>query len=248
VRTNPPKPCGIIETAVLALLIGFISGIPLVTLEVLWTGGKLLDRQAILSNGPMLSLAQLLSTVVMVPVLAWVARSRGWQAADYLGWIVPKRRDAAVALAVTLGVYVALVLAFDALDYLRNRSDLGSSFTINAYRSAREAGGLVTMWIAFVVAAPLQEELLFRGFLYRGWARSPRAAVPAVAVISALWAIAHLQYDWLLILYVFLYSLMLGWARWYSGSTVLTFAIHALTNASALVLTTWKLSSAHLIG
>jgi hypothetical protein len=41
---------------------------------------------------------------------------------------------------------------------------------------------------------------------------------------------------------------MLGWARWYSGSTMLTFATHAFTNASALVLTTWKLSSAHLIG
>jgi hypothetical protein len=72
-----------IETAVLALLIGLISGIPLVTLEVLWTGGKLLDMQAILSNGPLVSLAKLLSTVVMVPLLARVARSRGWQAADW---------------------------------------------------------------------------------------------------------------------------------------------------------------------
>ena len=100
------------------------------------------------------------------------------------------------------------------------------------------------LWIAFVLAAPLSEELLFRGFLYRGWARSSRAVAPAVMVISALWAIAHVQYDWYLIIRLFALGLILGWARWYSGSTMVTFAIHALVNAAALVETTLTLASA----
>jgi Type II CAAX prenyl endopeptidase Rce1-like len=61
----------------------------------------------------------------------------------------------------------------------------------------------VPLWIALVVAGPLNEELLFRGFLYRGWARSPRAVVPAVVAISMLWASIHApgyEYDWFIIL------------------------------------------------
>jgi membrane protease YdiL (CAAX protease family) len=229
----PPKAWSIVETAQWALLALFFSFIPVHVALRLWTwiGGATLDWQDFVSNGPLVSLTTLVSAAVQVPIWVWAAQARGWRAADYLGWVVPKPRD----VAVTLGVYVALMLAFNALDYRLDRSV--SSFQINTYRSAREAGGLVTMWIAFVVGAPLKEELMFRGFLYRGWARSPRAVVPAVVVISALWAIAHVQYDWFLILYLLLHGLMLGWARWYSGSTMLTFAIHAFTNAWAMVQT-----------
>jgi hypothetical protein len=39
-----------------------------------------------------------------------------------------------------------------------------------------------------------------------------------MVVISALWAIAHVQYDWFLILRLFLLGLMLGWARWGRGA------------------------------
>jgi membrane protease YdiL (CAAX protease family) len=64
-------------------------------------------------------------------------------------------------------------------------------------------------------------------------------AVPAVVVISALWAISHVQYNWFSILQIFLLGLVLGWARWRSGSTMLTFAMHALNNTWAMVETHW---------
>ena len=230
-RHAPPKPWGIFETVLWILLAVFISVIVAVPTLALWNGGKL--SQSLMSDGQLPSLAVLVSTAVQVEVLAWVARRRGWQAADYLGWVVPEPRDA----AVTLALIVALILVFHALDYVLDRSDLVSSFQINRYRSAREAGGLVMLWIAWVAAAPLGEEIMFRGFLYRGWARSPRAVVPAVVVISALWAILHVQYDWLVILQIFLDGLALGWARWRSGSTTLTFAMHAFHNTWALVET-----------
>ena len=193
----PPKPWGIIATALWALLqvlilliVAFVAGVVL----TLWAGGNLDPR---VLNGAMPAFVVLVSTVVQVPVLAWVARRRGWQSADYLGWIVPNPRDAAVAFAVI----VALLLASGVLRYFLG-PDLSPS-QINMYRSALEAGWLVPLWIALVAAGPLNEELLFRGFLYRGWARSPRAVVPAVVVISVLWASLHApgyQYDWFIIL------------------------------------------------
>jgi membrane protease YdiL (CAAX protease family) len=154
-KIAPPKPWGIVATALwtlgsLAVLIG------MVLILGLWGGA-------------------VAASVAQVQVLASAARQRGWQAADYLGWIVPNPRDAAVMLAVT----VALTLGFDALDYYLLGRDLVLPVDINTYRSAREAGEgeLVGLWIALVVAAPLSEEIVFRGFLYRGWARSPRDVV-----------------------------------------------------------------------
>jgi len=234
-----PKPWGIIATVLWVLLALFFSGIASGLALVLRAGGEL-GRQDLMNDGPVVSLLVLILAGVQVPVLIWAAQSRGWRAADYLGWVVPKPGDVADALAAI----VVLALATGAIHYYLLGPDppVPPPFQTDTYRSAREAGRLGMLWIAFVVAAPLSEELLFRGFLYRGWARSPGAVVPAVIVISALWAILHLQqyeYDWLVILQIFLLGLVLGWARWRSGSTMLTFAMHAFYNAWALVETHW---------
>jgi membrane protease YdiL (CAAX protease family) len=84
--------------------------------------------------------------------------------------------------------------------------------------------------IGAVIVAPAGEEIMFRGFLFRGWVRSDRAAWPAIVVISVLWAALHVQYDWSGILQIFVIGLFLGWMRWRSGSTLLTLLLHGLFN------------------
>jgi membrane protease YdiL (CAAX protease family) len=231
-KAAAPKPWGIIATALWALLAMLISFVVSLVALTLWTGGAIDRLQNIMSNGPLLSLMILLSAVVQILVLASVARRRGRQAADYLGWIVPRGRDAAEAFAAV----VAFLLVADAITYLLHRDTI-TSFQ-DAYRSARQESGLVLLWIAVVIAAPISEEIMFRGFLYRGWARSPRAVLPAVVITSTLWALSHVQYDWFGMLQIFLLGLILGWARWRSGSTMLTFGMHASTNTWAMVETT----------
>ena len=39
------------------------------------------------------------------------------------------------------------------------------------------------------------EEILFRGFLFRGWRRSRRDVWFVIALTALLWAVVHLQYD-----------------------------------------------------
>ena len=60
-------------------------------------------------------------------------------------------------------------------------------------------------------------------------------------VISAAWAVIHVQYDWFGILQIFLTGLLFGWVRWRSGSTLLTFLLHGLMNAWATVETIVKI-------
>jgi membrane protease YdiL (CAAX protease family) len=93
------------------------------------------------------------------------------------------------------------------------------------------------MTAAAIILAPAGEEVMFRGFLFRGWARSERSAWPAIVAISILWAVLHVQYDWAGMLQIFIVGLFLGWIRWRSASTLLTFALHALFNLEATVET-----------
>jgi membrane protease YdiL (CAAX protease family) len=86
------------------------------------------------------------------------------------------------------------------------------------------------MLFAAIIVAPAGEEIMVRGFLFHGLVRSERSAWPAIVVISVLWAALHVQYDWTGILQIFVIGLFLGWMRWRSGSTLLTFLLHTLFN------------------
>jgi CAAX protease family protein len=60
-----------------------------------------------------------------------------------------------------------------------------------------------------LVVAPIGEEMLFRGFLFRGWHRSLRDAWPAIIVTAALWALIRGQYDLYGIAQIFAYGRVL---------------------------------------
>ena len=81
---------------------------------------------------------------------------------------------------------------------------------------------------------------MFRGFLFRGWVRSSRSAVPGIVAISALFAAMHVQYDLFGIAQVFLIGLFFAWIRWRSGSTLLTILLHATSNLWATLETMIK--------
>jgi membrane protease YdiL (CAAX protease family) len=179
----------------------------------------------------------LLAAAAIVAVLMVAARLRGWRATDYLALTWPNGREVMIAFAVTAG----FVVAFDVFTYLIGR-DVVPQFQIELYKSAAASNALLLMWAGLVLAAPIAEEITFRGFLYRGWARTPHMVWPAIIIIAALWAVIHTQYDWFGVLQIFLSGLVLGWVRWRSGSTLLTIALHAANNAWSTVQTIIKIN------
>ena len=228
----PPRPWGYAATFAWVLLAAALAvGVSAVVLA-LTSVGPLEDSADLMSDGPLVSELTFVSTAVEIGVVALAARFAGWRASDYLVLVIPDVR-AALTPVVSMAVFL---LGYDALTSFLSQ-DVVSAFQLDTYRSARAAGLLPILWIAFVIVAPLGEEIIFRGFLYRGWARSPRSLAPAIAVISALWAMMHVQYDWLGILQIFLLGLLLGWARWRSGSTLLAVGLHGLANAWAMIET-----------
>jgi len=176
-------------------------------------------------DGRFVALSVLISTPITIAVLALAVRLARARFAEYLALSWPPARYVVTATVWLVG----LIAAGDALLYFSGRP-LVTPFQEQSYTTAAAEGWLPLMLAAAIVIAPASEELLFRGFLFRSWARSDRMAWPAIVVISLLWAALHVQYDWTGILQIFIIGLFLGWTRWRSGSTLLTFGLHALFN------------------
>jgi len=183
-------------------------------------------------DGVLVTLFLLIANPIMIAMIALAVRVARADQAKYLALAWPRWRDMRVAVISLVG----LIAACDALLFLSGRA-LVTPFQSQSYASAAAAGWLAPMLVAAVIAAPAGEEILFRGFLFRGWARSERSAWPAIIAISTLWAALHIQYDWAGVLQIFVVGLFLGWMRRRSGSTLLTFLLHALFNLEGTIET-----------
>ncbi len=135
----------------------------------------------------------------------------------------------------------AALLALIALSELAERLlgiDAGSKATAAAYRDAKLAGALPLLWLVVVIVAPVTEELMFRGFLHRGWSVSRLGVTGTIVLTSALWAALHQQYNAYGVFCIFVMGLMLGWVRQRSASTTPAIILHALNNLIATALVT----------
>ena len=177
--------------------------------------------------------AAIIAPVVTVGVLAIAAKIRRQSLRDYFALNSASRRDFFLGVAVLL----ALNVVFEILER-QFGIDFGSESVSSTYREAKLAGLLPMLWLAVVIVAPVSEELMFRGFLHRGWVPSWLGISGTIVLTSALWALMHQQYNGLTIFCVFLTGLFLGWIRQRSGSTGLTIVLHALHNLTVTVLVT----------
>lgn len=172
-------------------------------------------------------------TIGILMLAVWLAHT---SQVDYLALKWPQKRDVIFGL---IGL-VVLIAVCDTLLYVSGR-DLVTQFQLQSYTTAAAEGWLLPMWLGAIVIAPAGEEIMFRGFLFRGWARTERTMWPAIIVISVLWASLHVQYDWTGIAQIFAIGLFLGFVRWRSGSTLLTFILHALFNLEGTMETVAQL-------
>ena len=133
---------------------------------------------------------------------------------------------------------VALIICSDALTYILDKP-IVPEFMSHAYTSTESPW---LLWAAVLVAAPLFEELFFRGFLISGFSSSFVGPLGAVVLSSGLWAVIHFQYDLYGVVTVFVFGLVLGYARSATGSVLLTIGMHSLMNFVGTVETAISVS------
>jgi hypothetical protein len=180
------------------------------------------------TNGGALGFSLTLSAPFVLGFLAFVVRLSRVPMAEYLALKLPHWREVRLGVAALAAVLVVTgVLASVS-------GQETPAFMTETFESARAGGMLPLLLLAFVALAPLQEEMLFRGFLYRGLAAS-LGVWPSVVVTALVWALMHAQYRWFFIGEVFALGIALGWLRARSGSTILTFGLHATVNSLAML-------------
>jgi len=211
-----------IAFAVVAFLVGQFAALAVVAVWL--RPGSLNALLAAPFDGEVVTLFILVSNPVTAGFL-WLAAKQISVPADYLALTRPRPRDLKIGVALLIG----LIAVSDLLLYASGHA-LVTSFQLESYRTAAAEGWLAAMLAAAILVAPAGEEVLFRGFLFRGFVHSDRSAWIGIIVISIMWAALHVQYDWTGIVQIFFAGLLLGFIRWRSGSTVLTFILHALFN------------------
>jgi uncharacterized protein len=183
-------------------------------------------------DGALIANITILSAIVQIAVIAVAIHFRHWSFADYLGLFLPPRHviiPAMIALAV-------LVVGTEGLLIILGQNTV-PPFQVISYRTAKEAGWLLPLFTAVVVFAPISEEIMFRGFLYRGFVRKPGHEPYAIVVITFIWMVIHQQYDWIGMAQIFVIGLLLGWVRWSTGSIGLTMLMHMAANLFATLET-----------
>jgi membrane protease YdiL (CAAX protease family) len=164
-------------------------------------------------------LTTILSMLAATLVLAFAAHRRGPSARAYLGLVWPRWHQFFPPKVETLPERIIQYRAlFD------------------------HPAQLLLYWLVAAVTAPLFEEIIFRGFIQKGWSESRIGGVAALLLSTLLFVQAHTQYDLRSLLDVFAIGLALGLTRWWSGSTLLAIMMHAgwnFTNNFIIALMAW---------
>jgi membrane protease YdiL (CAAX protease family) len=170
-----------------------------------------------------------LPCVGLVLFFIWLRKGITWK--EYLAVNRPRARQ----FFMWLGITAVYAIAADALTVLLGRPVV-PEFWINAYDTAQV---LPLFFLALLVAAPLNEEIFFRGFMLAGIRNSVLGAVGAVLIPALVWTSIHLQYDYYELSTIFAAGILLGIARLRTNSIFTSMAIHALINLWACVQLLW---------
>ena len=183
-----------------------------------------------------------LSVVMGLPaaVLAlWIAiRPTRTRFADYLAL----RGTSWKMFFMGAAALVVLVMGWDLVSRVLGR-EVQPGFMGDVLKSAQADGAVWLLLIGFCVAAPISEELLARGFLYRGWSESFLGVPGAILLSSLAWTALHMQYNWFFFGEIFSIGLLLGYLRYRSNSLWLTIVLHGLNNLAATVQSIWLVGS-----
>jgi len=190
------------------------------------------DLKSLMHQSGWMAMAMIASCPFTLAVIWLATRMARQPFALYLALHGPAGRDLVRALALVLAVQ----LAWFAAGRLIGQGP--PEFAIDTLRSARASGWLAVYLAALFVFVPITEELVVRGFLFRGWSQSFLGPAGAVVLTSAVWTALHIQYNAFYLSEIFVIGLILGYFRWRTESTWLTVIVHAAINLASVIQTT----------
>lgn len=179
-------------------------------------------------NGFVVAVSTCVTTPLCIGLIVLCVRLRkGSSVKRYLGLNALTLRT----MLIWLGIVTLFALASDFLTRLLGRP-IVPEFMVNVYETASV---VPLLWVAFIVAAPVFEEVFFRGFLFEGFRHSHLGSIGTVLMTSLGWTVLHLQYGSYELGTIFVLGIFFGVARLKTQSIYTPLAMHALFNLFAMV-------------
>lgn len=237
---NEPKPTpwGFWATIGFSCIIAVVYFLAVIILSILFVvAAKILKpqidimkfAQSLESNGLFLALMTCVSAPLVIGLSLLFAKIRKnitikeYLSLNSIGW----RQFVKWTLILLL-----FIVCSEALTFALGRP-IVSDFMLNAYHTVHFTP---LLWLGFIIAAPLYEEIFFRGFLFKGIENSRAGPIGAVIITSLAWSSLHVQYDFIIIVCIFAGGLLLGWARLKTNSIYIPIAMHVLQNLLATIV------------
>lgn len=224
---------GLIGTLVWSFVISIFFVITQAIVMVVWMAVVLKSGDESLMNeleydGLMLSISTFSTLIVCTLIMLLAIKiKKNSNIKDYLGLKVVDFKT----IKFWFLVMVVFLIGIDLFAYLIDEP-IVPDFMVSIYESTNYKWFL---FLALVVAAPLFEELFFRGFLISGLSSTFLKPIGAVIISSAFWASIHFQYNLYWIITIFIMGVILGTIRIKSGSTLLTIGLHSFVNSIAFI-------------
>lgn len=224
-----------VVSVLMLLIVPVIYVLPYMIYRIVKVGAP--SAEALASDKMLIffSVAAILPTHLLTLVLVWVVVSYGgrrpfWKNIDF-GW--PQNSSPAMTTMLsTVAAIVLFSLAFAiTMLYGERKTDLDLMIESSIYTR------FATAFVA-VVTAPLVEELVYRGLLYKALEKAAGVAV-AIGIVSLLFAGVHVfQYrnNVAVIAVITLLSITLTVTRAVSGKVLPAFIIHLVFNGIQSVL------------
>jgi hypothetical protein len=219
--------------AFVAMFVGQVGAI----VYLVWDRGDpitLASMERIGHEPAALALSVILGLPTTVAAVWLAVRIKGMSLVDYLALRWPSWRHLVLG---ALGLLL-IVVAWETISRALGR-EATPGFMTDLLKSGRDKGAALALLFAFSLAAPMSEEVIARGFLYRGWSETFLRVPGAILLSSLVWTAVHLQYDLYFLAEVFSIGVWFGYMRYRSQSLWLTIVLHALNNLTAVVLTMW---------
>ena len=182
------------------------------------------------ASGDVLATTVIVSDLACVAVILLIVAFKRLPAGDYLA-VSRVRAPVLLTWAGILLTYVVLASGAATLFHV----DFGGAVMGDILGNSDRPW---LFWIAVVVAAPIFEEVFFRGFLFRGF-EATFLKIPGTVIVTAiLWAGLHVQYNAYGIAFIAGAGILFGLARAKTGSLLVPLVLHAAMNLAETVAMT----------
>ena len=198
-----------------------------VTGEVISVENLILFSQKVERDAYLLSISVIGSAFIVVPLVFGIAKlKRGSVLKEYFDLRGYSWRTFWRWMGVLVVLLIVEGVALEAMGVKQT-----PSFMLNIEYPNTFSIYLLLFSVMFI--APLIEEVVFRGFLLKGFSKTFMGAEGAVALTSLLWAVMHLQYEFAYVAVIFMIGLVFGYARIKTQSLFVPMTMHMVMNGIA---------------